>query len=88
MSSDWKRVRFQCYVKFNVIIPDIHYRFYSSRRRTCKHPSHQPYSSNKQSEAEFKKFDTRLKYGWFHLKLYSMFQDLSQCSIETGFGMI
>jgi len=31
------------------------------------------------SEAEFKefepwlKFETRLRYGWFHLKLYSMF---------------
>ena len=43
------------------------------------------------SEAEFKefeprlKFKTRLKYGWFHLKLYSMFQDLSWRSIETGF---
>ena len=42
-------------------------------------------------EAEFKefyprlKFESRLKYGWFHLKLYSMFQDLSRPSIETGF---
>ena len=34
-------------------------------------------------EAEFKEFESRLKYGWFHLKLYSIFQDLSQCSIET-----
>ena len=37
-----------------------------------------------QPEAEFKefepqlKFETRLKYGWFHLKLYAMFQDLSR----------
>jgi len=43
------------------------------------------------SEAKFKefepqlKFDPRLKYGWFHLKLYSMFQDLSRRSIKTGF---
>ena len=43
-------------------------------------------------ETEFKeferrlKFKPRLKYGWFHLKLYSMFQDLSRRSIETGFG--
>ena len=22
------------------------------------------------TEAEFKEFETRLKYGWFHLKLY------------------
>ena len=42
-------------------------------------------------EAEFKEFepqltsDTRLKYDCFHLKLYSMFPDLSQRSIETGF---
>ena len=47
-----------------------------------------------QPEAEFKeferrlKFKPRLKYGWFHLKLYSMFQDLSRCSIETGFWRI
>jgi len=25
-------------------------------------------------EAEFKEFEPRLKYGWFHLKLYQMFQ--------------
>jgi len=31
------------------------------------------------------KFKQWLKYGWFHLKLYSMFQDLSRRSIETGF---
>ena len=37
-----------------------------------------------QPDAEFKefeprlKFETRLKYGWFHLSLYSMFQDLSR----------
>ena len=36
-------------------------------------------------EAEFKEFESRLKYGWFHLKLYSIFQDLSWRSIETGF---
>ena len=46
------------------------------------------------SEAEFKefeprfKFKPRLKYGRFHLKLYSIFQDLSWRSIETGFGVI
>ena len=34
----------------------------------------------KRAEAEFKefgsqiKFESRLKYGWFHLKLYSMFK--------------
>ena len=36
------------------------------------------------SEMEFKEFERwfklkpRLKYGWFHLKLYQMFQDLSR----------
>ena len=39
--------------------------------------------SFKGPEAEFKeferrfKFKPRLKYGWFHLNLYQMFQDLS-----------
>ena len=43
------------------------------------------------SEAEFKEFEprlefeTRLKYGGFHLKSYSRLQDLSRRSIETGF---
>ena len=47
-----------------------------------------------QPEAEFKKFERRLKfkprlkYGCFHLKLYLMFQDLSRPSIETGFWRI
>ena len=37
-------------------------------------------------EAEFKEFESRLKYGCFHLKLYCLiFQDLSRRSIETGF---
>ena len=42
-------------------------------------------------EAEFTEFEPRLKfkprmkYGWFHLKSYSMFQDFSRRSIETGF---
>jgi len=41
-------------------------------------------SSIKVSEAEFKeferrlKFKPRLKYCWFHLKVYQMFQDLSR----------
>ena len=26
------------------------------------------------SEAEFKEFEPWLKYGWFHLKLYSIFK--------------
>ena len=28
--------------------------------------------------AEFKEFERRFKYGWYHLKLYQMFQDLSR----------
>ena len=45
-----------------------------------------------QSVAEFKeferrfKFKPRLKYGWFPLKLYQMFQDLSLRLIKPGFG--
>ena len=45
-------------------------------------------------KAKFKGFEPRLKfekqleYGWFHLKLYSMFQDLSRHSIETVFWRI
>ena len=34
------------------------------------------------------KFEPRLEYGWFYLKVYSIFQDLSRCSIETGFWKI
>ena len=41
--------------------------------------------SNKSPDAEFKEFEPRLKYGWFHLKSYLLFQDLSQRSTETGF---
>ena len=28
--------------------------------------------------AEFKEFERRFKYGWIHLKLYQMFQDLNR----------
>jgi len=45
------------------------------------------------SEAEFKEFEPRhkskprLKYGWFHFRLYSIFKDLSRRrSIESSFG--
>ena len=34
-------------------------------------------------ETKFKEYKPQLKYGWFHL--YSMFQDLSRRSTETGF---
>jgi len=39
-------------------------------------------------EAEFKELEPQLKYGWFHLKLYLMFQDLSRRLIKTGFWRI
>ena len=39
-------------------------------------------------EAEFKEYEPRLKYGWFHLKPYSIFQDLSRRLIETGYWQI
>ena len=38
-------------------------------------------SLNKLSEAEFKEFEPQLNYGWFPVKLYLMFQDLSRRSI-------
>ena len=50
-----------------------------------------PSQQNIQLKSEFKefeprlKFKPRLKYGWFHLKLYLIFQDLGRRSIETGF---
>ena len=40
------------------------------------------------TETELKEFEPRLKYGWFHLKSFSMFQDLSLRLIETGFWRI
>ena len=57
--------------------------FVSNRDRMFLFNSSQP-------EAVFKelgprlKFKSWLKYGWFHLKLYSMFQDLNWRLIETG----
>ena len=49
------------------------------------------YQKNFRTEAEFKefqpwlKFEMRIKYGWFHSKFYSMFQDLSRRSILNRF---
>ena len=40
------------------------------------------------TEAEFKEFEPRLKYSWFHLKFNSIFKDLSRGWIETGFCKI
>ena len=46
------------------------------------------------SEAKFKefepwfKFKSRLKYGWFHFKLYLIFQDISRRSLETVLGYL
>ena len=37
----------------------------------------QPVAEFKEFELRFK-FKQRFKYGWFHLKLYQMFQDLSR----------
>jgi len=45
---------------------------------------HLLYDSHRLPEAEFKeferrfKFKPRIKYGWFHLELYQMFQDLGR----------
>ena len=38
---------------------------------------HIPVAEFKEFEQRFK-FKPRFKYGWFHLKLYQMFQDLSR----------
>ena len=38
--------------------------------------------------SEFNEFEPWLKYGWFYLKLYLIFQDLSRRLIETGFRQI
>ena len=49
------------------------------------------HQTNIESEAEFKEFEPRLKfkpllkYGWFHLKLYLIFKNLSRRSIKIGF---
>ena len=37
------------------------------------------------TEVEFKEFKPQLKYVWFYLKLYLMFQDLSRRLIKTSF---
>ena len=39
--------------------------------------SKSPVTEFKEFERRFK-FKPRFKFGWFHLKLYQMFQDLSQ----------
>ena len=36
-------------------------------------------------EADFKEFEPRLKYFWFRIKVYSIFQDLNRQSIKTVF---
>ena len=46
-----------------------------------------PVAEIKEFERRFK-FKPRLKYGWFHLKLYQMFQDLNRRLIQTGFWRI
>ena len=39
----------------------------------------------KEFERRFK-FKPRLKYGWFHLKLYQMFQDLNRVLADLNGG--
>ena len=41
-----------------------------------------PVAEFKEFERRFK-FKPRFKYGWFHLKLYQMFQDLSRRLIKN-----
>ena len=40
------------------------------------------------SDAEFKEFEPRLKCDFFHLKLYSIFQDLSRAQLKPVFGRL
>ena len=47
----------------------------------------EPVAEFKEFERRFK-FKPRLKCGWFPLKLYQMFQDLSRRLIKTGFWQI
>ena len=37
-------------------------------------------------EAEFKEFEPRLKYGWFHLNSYQIFQDSNRFQLKPVFG--
>ena len=38
-------------------------------------------------EADFKEIEPLLKYGWFHLKLYSHFQDLNRFFVDFRRGL-
>ena len=51
----------------------------SVQAQPVHYPS-QPVAEFKEFERRFK-FKQRFKYGWFHFKLYQMFQDLSRCLI-------
>jgi len=75
---------------------DPYPRRFSWRRQSKKYKEIYEYilenkKLKKISEAEFKefeprlRFETRLKHGWFHLKLYSVFRDFSWSLIGTGF---
>ena len=62
----------------------------TSRTNPSRVPSlwlNQRFLCNKirRAQAEFKEFEPRLKYGWFHLKSHSLFKDLSRRSVKTGF---
>ena len=52
------------------------------------------YQRSTKSQAELEvfllrlKFKPQLKFSWFHLKLYLIFQDLSRRSIQTSFWQI
>ena len=44
---------------------------------------HYPVAEFKEFERRFK-FKPRLKYGWFHIKLYRMFQNLNRVLADFG----
>ena len=61
---------------------------------TCTNDESKQPDNSVKPETKFKefeprlKFKRRLKYVWFHLKLYPMFHDLSKLSIESDFWRI
>ena len=44
------------------------------RETNSDHDMEKKIIDSKQTEAEFTEFEPRLKYGWFHLKLYLFFK--------------
>ena len=56
--------------------------------KSLLHRNHKQIINFDLDKQEYLIYLTRLKYGWFTLKLYSMFQDVSRRSVETSFWRI